>query len=146
MPEPKVEQWEGRDIHVSVGALIVQDDQILLMERTNPPYGLAGPAGHVDEGETAETAVSREVTEETGLTIITKKLLVEEFIPWNTCSRGVEGHYWYLYGCIVDGKLQRSAEEAKSLGWYAIAELTMDKLEPVWKYWLEKPEVRREIV
>lgn len=145
MSEPKVEQWEGRDIHVSVGALVVQGDQILLMDRRKTPFGLAGPAGHVDEGEESEPAIIREVQEETGLTIVKKHLIIEEFVPWNTCSKGVEGHRWLLYGCEVEGVLEPSHAEAKSLGWYAIADLDMNKLEPVWKYWLEKPAVRREL-
>lgn len=41
--------------------------EVLLIERRNPPSGWALPGGFVDAGETVETAVARELREETGL-------------------------------------------------------------------------------
>jgi 8-oxo-dGTP diphosphatase len=42
--------------------------KIILIERKNKPYGLALPGGFVDIGETVETAVLRELKEETNIT------------------------------------------------------------------------------
>lgn len=63
---------------ISAGGIIVRNNpnkQILLMIYTHIK-GLGFPKGHVEEGETFETAVIREVTEEAGLTElkIVKKL------------------------------------------------------------------------
>ncbi len=56
---------------VAVGAVIVDDDRLLLVERSAPPgKGLwAVPGGRVEHGETLTEAVAREVLEETGLTV-----------------------------------------------------------------------------
>lgn len=54
-----------------VGAVVVEDDHLLLIQRGTPPG--AGkwslPGGRVDPGETLATAVAREVREETGLEV-----------------------------------------------------------------------------
>jgi len=48
---------------------------IVLIERKNPPLGLAIPGGFVDVGETVEQAVVREMKEETDLDVEIIRLL-----------------------------------------------------------------------
>ncbi len=56
---------------VCVGAVVRNDEQLLLIKRGNPPQ--AGrwslPGGRVERGETLHQAVQREVVEETGIEI-----------------------------------------------------------------------------
>ena len=53
----------------TVDIIIEIDEQIVLIERKNPPYGWALPGGFVDYGESYETAAAREAEEETGLSV-----------------------------------------------------------------------------
>jgi len=62
---------------LTVDGIIIYDDQIVLIKRKIPPFeGLyALPGGFVEAGETVETAVVREVEEETGLVTAIKRLV-----------------------------------------------------------------------
>lgn len=53
----------------TVDIIIEIAESIVLIERSNPPYGWALPGGFVDYGESYETAALREAQEETGLVV-----------------------------------------------------------------------------
>lgn len=138
MSDPKIGQYGGRQIHYSVGAVIERGGKYLLIERGVPPPGFAGVAGHLDEGEDEKEAIVREVEEETGLRVERAELVGEDFLEWNWCSKGVTGHYWYVFACEVSGDIARDERETKSVGWYGAEEIKALPLEDAWKYWFEK--------
>lgn len=129
---------EGKEMHYSVGALIEKNGKYLLIDRAKPPFGFAGLAGHIDQEETEVEALAREVEEESGLKVEECKLLFEEELGWNTCSKGITSHYWYLFECEVSGEVKRDSTEEKSIGWYSKEQIAKLKLEPVWEYWFRK--------
>ena len=142
MTNPKeTKAQNGKSMHYSVGALIYKDDKYLLIYRAIPPFGFASVAGHIDEDENPEQALVREVEEEIGLKIKSKKLLFEEELDWNWCNKGIDNHYWYLFECEVTGEIKRNKRETKSVGWYNTNEIKELTLEPVWEYWFKKLKI-----
>jgi len=139
MAEHKREKTKnGLDLHYSVGAIIQKDDKYLLISRAIPPYGFACIGGHVEEGETPENALTREVAEESGLIVTKKKLLFEESLDWDLCARKVHNHHWYIFQCLAHGELKENKYEVKSIGWYTTKRLLTLPLTSVWIYWFKK--------
>ena len=128
------------DMHQSAGAIIKdKEGRILIIERKFAPFGWAGPAGHIDEGESPEEAMKREVREEVGLEVKKFKLLYHETLDWNKCSRGITGHEWFLYKILEwSGELKKEKSEVKNLKWVAPSELKKIKLEEAYQYWFKK--------
>lgn len=56
--------------YVTVDVIIEHKEGIVLIERSNPPYGWALPGGFVDYGESLEEAAAREAKEETNLDLV----------------------------------------------------------------------------
>lgn len=110
----------------------------MLIDRMKTPFGFACVAGHVDQGETPEQSLVREVEEESGLKVKNYKLLLEEELDWDTCSKGIEVHYWRVYECDTEGEVMQNKIETKSIGWYTLEEMGKLNLQNVWEYFFKK--------
>jgi ADP-ribose pyrophosphatase YjhB (NUDIX family) len=111
---------------VGVGALIFDGDQILLVERGNPP--LQGywslPGGLVEAGERLEDAVVREVKEETGLDVKAGRLatVFERIMPDSLGQ--CEYHYVLVdFYCSVNGGVLAAGDDSKNTRWFPLSEL-----------------------
>ncbi|MBI2625109.1 MAG: NUDIX hydrolase [Candidatus Nealsonbacteria bacterium] len=125
----------------SAGIVVNKEGKILLIDRAIFPFGWACPAGHIDEGELPEETVRRELEEETGLVVNSSKLVFEEKMVPNQCSRGTGFHDWYVFEGDVSGDLRIAEREVKNVGWFEIKEIKGLTLEPIWEKWFKKLKV-----
>lgn len=111
---------------VGVGAVIFNNDQVLLVQRGHAP--LQGewslPGGALEVGETLEEGVRREVLEETGLAI-EPVAMVEVF---DRIARDKEGRVQYHYVlvdflCRIISGSPVCASDAVGIRWAAVADL-----------------------
>jgi 8-oxo-dGTP diphosphatase len=111
---------------LGVGALIIEEGRILLVERGREP--LKGwwslPGGVVETGESLEQALRREVREETGLEVeIVCLLEVFERIMRDDAG-ATEYHYVLMdYLCRPAGGVLGAADDASRVAWVAEAGL-----------------------
>jgi len=63
-------------LHTRVTAIVIEDDQILMLDQdTDGPRAWSLPGGKLEEGETLAQALEREVREETGVEVEVGRLL-----------------------------------------------------------------------
>jgi len=97
---------------------------IVLIERKNPPLGLALPGGFVDIGERVEEAVIREMKEELCLDVAIRSLLGVYSDP----ARDARGHtVSIVYICRSSGT-PVGADDAKKATVYPLDALPLDQL------------------
>ncbi len=97
---------------------------IVLIERLNPPKGLALPGGFVEVGESVEEAALREMKEETGLEVKLKRLLGVYSDP----SRDPRGHVVsVVFVADAEGK-PKAGSDAKLVHVYKLEEIPLDKV------------------
>ena len=97
---------------------------IVLIERKNPPLGLALPGGFVDRGERVETALVREMLEETTLHVRIKYLLGVYSDP----NRDPRFHtVSIVYVAEAEGE-PVAADDAKTAAIYPLEKIPMQKL------------------
>jgi 8-oxo-dGTP diphosphatase len=105
---------------VGVGAIILDEDRILLEKRKNSPGKgkWSVPGGLVDLGETVEEAVIREVKEETGLEVYNPRLVdVVSYVSLD--KRGLVVYHYVIIDYLVTsgGGEPKAASDAEDLKW-----------------------------
>ncbi len=111
---------------VTIDALIVRDNAILLIKRGKEPFldSWAIPGGHIEWDEDANHAVNKEVLEETGLTVTSTKLLNVYTNPQRDPKQKITLAY------IVDTQGEpKAGDDAKEFQWFdlnSLPELAFD--------------------
>lgn len=111
---------------VGVGAVVVEENRVLLIRRGQPP--LLGewslPGGVLECGETLREAVAREAREETGLLVETGEMLgVYERVIRGDAGR-VRYHYVLIdFLCRPAGGDLKAGSDATDVRWFTRDEL-----------------------
>lgn len=113
---------------LSVGAVVVDDDRLLLIRRGHGPAAgtWSVPGGRVEAGETVHEAVVRELREETGL-----DGLCGPFIGWVECIEE-DGHFVILdfrVDLLADAIPVAGGDAAES-AWVPLDEVVDRRLAP----------------
>ena len=111
---------------VAVGAVILDDDRVLLVKRGQEPLKGAWslPGGGVEIGETLDAALAREVLEETGLSVDVGEVVeVLDRVQLDADGR-VEYHYVIIdYLCRPWTDRLSHGSDADDVRWMKIADL-----------------------
>ena len=117
----------------SCGAIIFNEDKVLVVKQTSGFYGF--PKGHVEIGETEKETAIRETKEETGLDIkiISNKRYTQSYIVKENVHKDVV----FFIAKLENNNEKRQVEEIEEILWIDINEveniLTYDSLKELWK-------------
>ncbi|MFA5991944.1 MAG: NUDIX hydrolase [Candidatus Doudnabacteria bacterium] len=142
--DPAIVSWIdelGNYWHKSVGILVCNPQgQILLFKRTIFPYVFTIPAGHLDKNETPLQAAKRELKEETGITADSLDLIFEGGIAEDSCRRGSDHHYWYLYKTTVTNSVVTNErnDEGGQLVWLDKDKLLLNDITIPIRFFIER--------
>jgi ADP-ribose pyrophosphatase YjhB (NUDIX family) len=119
-------------VHKTVALIIVRDDSVLLIEKSDPAYDskYSIVAGHLNNNESANQAIIREVNEEIGLLITEPEFLFKMEKINDTCRHGGVIHDWYVYyysEYLDISTLTPDKSEIKKFKWIKLTELNSMK-------------------
>jgi len=113
-------------LRVTVCAIIERDEKILLTKRSVESFKgyWCLPGGHIDFGETAESAVIREIKEETGL-----KFNPKFFGYFDEIIKDMNLHAVVLaFSGDARGEIKKDEKEVTDINWFSLDEASKMKL------------------
>jgi len=146
--------------HFTASGLVIHHNKVLLIHHKLLGVWLY-PGGHVEDNETPDEAVVREVREETGLEveIISERdetltdgaaEVISLHLPYAVLREPVHGHYHndLAYICRITGgdpeKIAHDPEEAHGIGFFGLDDLDAIKLFPNFRRLVEKVLKKKE--
>lgn len=118
-----MEQLQAR---VGVGVIVLNGAQVLLIRRGKPPkmnqWSL--PGGHLELGETLRAAASREVQEETGLSVLVRDLVDVVDLIEVAADGSITQHYALVdyWADVVCGTV-RAGDDAIAAQWFNLDDI-----------------------
>jgi len=134
----------GEPMHYCIGALFSIDGKYLLAESLNPPNLLEIMSGHVEQKEQEMSALSKIVSDISGLVLLSSSphLLEEQIVHETRCEFDARAHNWKIYrGIAYSGEITCNPEKAKSVQLYSPEELRYLPLDPISKYFLKRLKI-----
>ena len=113
-------------------AVVLQNEEVLLVRRKNEPdAGLWGfPGGHVEPGETALAAASRELFEETGINAEPIKYLTNVDVIKHDVQGEIIFHFLLAaVECIYVSGIPKAADDVAEARWFAIDDIFGNRIE-----------------
>lgn len=124
---PKSQYFPESFHRVTVKALVVKDDKILLIKESPELSGeWELPGGGLDFGEEIHEGLKREVEEEMGVKV--KSIEDRPMYVWTWRFENKRGMDWY-YSLVVGYKVEfesldfKTTEECEEIGWFSKEEL-----------------------
>ncbi len=103
----------------TVDAIVLKKDKLLLIKRKYEPFGWALPGGFIEYGESAETAVERELKEETGL----KAVSINQFHTYSSPDRDERFHTMSVVFIVEVLGDAIASDDAAQIGWFSLDNL-----------------------
>ena len=104
---------------LTVDAIVEYQGKIILIKRKNPPHGWALPGGFVDDGESVENAVARELKEETNVDLKDLK----QFHVYSDPNRDPRFHTVSVVFTATTDTAPKAGDDAKAVGLYTKLEV-----------------------
>ncbi|MDM8527508.1 NUDIX hydrolase [Anaerolineales bacterium HSG24] len=118
---------------IAVGGVVIQAQKVLLVLRANPPAKgeWAIPGGSVNLGETLQTAVERELLEETGL-VVKAGEVAYLFDSIHYDDRGQIAYHYVIIDLFAEPATSSltvtAGDDALDVGWFTLSELHQSAL------------------
>jgi len=134
-----IQETLGPGPYITVDIIIELNEGVIVIERSNPPYGWALPGGFVNYGESLEQAAIREAKEETDMDVIN----LRQFHTYSQPDRDPRFHTISTV-FIAKGKgIPQSGDDAKDLKIVRYEELSeleyaFDHMEIIKEYLMER--------